>query len=209
MTEVYFPIDAVVALVVPLMSGPCVETAMIGRDGAVGANEAANDLPAASTAVVRVSGKAIACSNVALAKAAREQPGVSMLIARQGGSLLASAHQTAACVSAHLLAPRFATWLLHVRLLAGRDMIDITQEEIAELLGVRRTSVSVIAHDLRQRGAISHSRGRVKIGDVAALASCACECHRAFFKGSSEARSTRTVVHPFSASEAFVKAPPA
>jgi CRP-like cAMP-binding protein len=87
------------------------------------------------------------------------------------------AQQSIACISAHQVEPRLCRWLLRARDLAGSDNLKFTQEFLAEMLGVRRTSVTLVAHALQRAGMIKYSRGNVQILDVEALRDTACECY--------------------------------
>jgi Mn-dependent DtxR family transcriptional regulator len=80
-------------------------------------------------------------------------------------------------MAAHQVEPRLCRWLLRARDLADSDTLTFTQEFLAEMLGVRRTSVTAVAHALQQAGMIKYSRGNVQILDVEALRKTACECY--------------------------------
>ena len=111
--------------------------------------------------------------------AAAAHPQVLSRIAAHEQALFAQAQQSAACNATHLLENKLARWLLRAADLHGGDELNLTQEYLAEMLGVRRTSVTVIAHTLQQAGMIKYARGRIKLTDVPALQDTACECYEA------------------------------
>lgn len=94
-------------------------------------------------------------------------------------SLLFQAQQSVACMAAHTIEARLARWLLRSRLLAQSDNLPFTQEFLAEMLGVRRTSVSMVAKELQRSGTINYVRGKILIKDVKGLQQMACECYDA------------------------------
>jgi CRP-like cAMP-binding protein len=91
--------------------------------------------------------------------------------------VMAQAQQSAACNATHAVEARISRWLLRCRDLAGSDDIALTQEFLAEMMGVRRTSVSLVANTLQQAGLIKYRRGHIRILDVEGLQEAACECY--------------------------------
>ena len=90
--------------------------------------------------------------------------------------LLAQAQQSAGCNASHIVEARMCRWLLRIRDLTGSDEIQLTQEFLAQMLGVRRTAVSVVAGTLQKAGFITYSRGRIHLLDVPQIEAGACEC---------------------------------
>jgi len=176
-TEIHFPIDAVVSLVVPLATGEIVETAMTGRDGVVGAGAALNGRVSFNRAIVQISGQSLYCSLDLFKSLVQEHPAVLSLVGSHEQALFAQAQQSAACNASHYLENRLARWLLRAADLHGSDELELTQEFLAEMLGARRTSITVIARTLQQAGMIEYARGRIKLTDVPALQETACECY--------------------------------
>jgi len=80
-------------------------------------------------------------------------------------------------MATHDIEARLSRWLLRARDLAGSDTLHFTQEFLAEMLGVRRSSVSVVAHSLQQAGMIKYARGKIQIVNVDGLQQTACECY--------------------------------
>jgi GAF domain-containing protein len=178
-TQVHFPIDAAVSLVMPLTTGEAVETAMTGRDGVIGAGAALNGWVSHNRAVVQIGGHALSCHREDFIAVAKEHPYVLSLIGAHEQALFAQAQQSAACNVSHRLDCRLARWLLRAADVHGSDELDLTQEYIAEMLGVRRTSLTVSARTLQHAGMIKYSRGHIKLTNLPALQATACECYAA------------------------------
>ena len=175
--DVYFPVDAVVSLVVPLSTGETVETAMVGRDGVVGAAAALNGRVSLNRAIVQVGGSSFRCPLEPLKNIVQEHPQIRALLGGHEQALFGQAQQAAACNATHVVESRLARWLLRAADLHGSDELPLTQEYIAQMLGVRRTSVTMVARNLQEFGLIRYARGHIKLLDVAALRETACECY--------------------------------
>jgi CRP-like cAMP-binding protein len=174
---VYFPITAVISLVVGLSTGEMVEAAMVGRDGLVGASSALDGNISLSRAIVQLSGTAGMCEVGELKGAAMQSTTLLSTLIRHEQTLYSQAQQSAACLASHHVEPRLCRWLLRARDLAGSDTLNFTQEFLAEMLGVRRTSVTVVARTLQSAGIVKYARGKIQITDVEALREAACECY--------------------------------
>lgn len=175
--QVYFPLSAVISLVATLSTGEMIEGAMVGKDGAVGISAALDGKVSLSQAIVQLAGDIIICDTDALKAAALESPPLLSLLIRHEQTVYAQAQQSAACFAAHHVQSRLSRWLLRARDLSGSNTLSFTQEYLAEMLGVRRTSVTVVAHALQAAGFISYSRGRIQILDAEGLQESACECY--------------------------------
>jgi CRP-like cAMP-binding protein len=99
------------------------------------------------------------------------------LLIRHEQTVYAQAQQSAACFATHHVQARLSRWLLRARDLSGSDNLQFTQEYLGEMLGVRRGSVTVVAHTLQAAGLIKYARGKIQILDVDALQDSACECY--------------------------------
>jgi CRP-like cAMP-binding protein len=174
---IYFPLDSVISLVITLSDGKTVESAMVGRDGAVGAAAALDSRDSLSTAEVQIPGNAMMCNVAPLRKAAAESTALMGLLARHEQAAYGQAQQSVACMAAHLLDARLPRWLLRARDLSGRDTLPLTQEYLAELLGTRRTTVTAAARTLQHEGLIDYRRGNIQILNGRALENRACECY--------------------------------
>lgn len=160
-----------------LCDGQRVETAMIGRDGIVGGSAVLNDREAICKAIVQVEGDALVLEMGIARELAKESYEFREAIARHEQLILAQAQQSAACNAAHNLSQRLARWFLRVSDATGSDSFKITQDLMAEMLGVGRTSVSIIAHGLQQNRLISYRRGSVRIENRPGLEHLTCECY--------------------------------
>jgi CRP-like cAMP-binding protein len=176
-SRVYFPHSGVVSIVVDLASGDMIEAAMIGREGVVGGLSALNSRISINRAVVQIGGTASALDVPLLAELAEKSPAFRTILIRHEHLLLAQAQQSAACNAAHSVEARLCRWLLRCRDLTQNDDIPLTQEFLGQMLGVRRTSVSIVANTLQQAGFIKYRRGHIRILNVDGLLESTCECY--------------------------------
>jgi hypothetical protein len=128
-------------------------------------------------AIVQIGGAGFVLDVDAARHVARESEEFRKAIIRHEQLILAQAQQSAACNASHTLNERLARWLLHTRDVLGSDSFLLTQEFMAEMLGVRRTSVSIVAHALQQAGLINYRRGHIRIEKPDGLQQAACECY--------------------------------
>lgn len=175
--HVYFPTGGVVSLVVTLSAGETVEVAMVGLDGVVGASAALDGKVALSRGIVQLGGEIVVCDIEALKSTALQSPKLLALLIRHEQTVFAQAQQSAACFATHQVVARLSRWLLRARDLSGSDTLSFTQEYLAQMLGVRRTSVTVVAHTLQAAGLIKYARGKIQILDTEGLQDSACECY--------------------------------
>jgi CRP-like cAMP-binding protein len=177
-TDIYFATDAVVSLVIPLSSGEVIETAMVGRDGIIGAAAALNGRVSLNQGIVQIGGFALRCAIDPLKEILKAHPYIRSMIGGHEQALFAQAQQSAACNVAHVIESRLSRWLLRAADLHGSNELPLTQEYIAQMLGVRRTSVTVVARTLQEAGLIRYTRGHIKLVDIAGLQETACECYQ-------------------------------
>ncbi|MBI4366162.1 MAG: Crp/Fnr family transcriptional regulator [Deltaproteobacteria bacterium] len=177
-TRAYFPYDGVISLVVGLQTGEMIEAVMVGRFGVAGGAAAIDGNIAVNQAIVQIAGAGSWLDIVTLRKAADQSQAVRSMLIRNEQATFAQAQQSAACNAAHTLEARMCRWMLLVRDLTGRDEFNLTQEFLAEMLGVRRTSVSVVAGTLQQAGMIQYRRGHMQLTDLDGLRAAACECYQ-------------------------------
>jgi len=174
---VYFPTSAVVSLVVTLTTGESTEAAMVGNDGAIGMSSALDGKIAVSQAIVQLGGEAMVCDPAAFRGAVLQSESLLATVMRHEQTLFAQAQQSTACMANHEVEARLCRWLLRARDLSGSDELPFTQEFLGEMLGVRRTSVTTVAHALQGAGIVRYSRGKIQIMDVDRLKESACECY--------------------------------
>jgi CRP-like cAMP-binding protein len=179
-TRCHFPCKGTIAsFVVALPDGAMAETATIGREGAIGGIVSLGHKPAFARAMVRIGGAALRIDSERLEELKAESPSLRDMISRYADCLLAQVLQSVACNVLHSLEPRFCRWLLHIHDRTGGDDVPLTQELLAEMLGVQRTTVTAVAAALQAKGLISTHRGRIRVHDRAGLEAVSCSCHAA------------------------------
>jgi CRP-like cAMP-binding protein len=176
--SVYFPLSAVISLVITLETGETTEAAMVGKDGAIGIASALDGKIALSRAITQLPGDALACDPAAFKSVAMQSEHLISLVMRHEQALFAQAQQSTACMANHEIEARLCRWMLRARDLSASDDLPFTQDFLAEMLGVRRTSVTAVAHTLQTAGMIRYSRGKIHILDVEGLKDCAYECYQ-------------------------------
>lgn len=174
---IYFPVDCLVSLLAPQTDHRPLEVAVVGSEGLVGVPLALGMRTSLVQAVVQASGSALRMTAQAFTDELPRQASLRMDINRYIHSLIAQLTQTAACNAFHSVEARCARWLLMARDRMQADEIELTQESLAQILGVRRVGVTVAAGNLQRRGIIAYSRGRIAILDRRRLADAACECY--------------------------------
>jgi CRP-like cAMP-binding protein len=148
-----------------------------GRDSIFGASAALNGGIALNDAIVQLPGTASTLSVAQIRRAAEDSVPFRTTLIRHEQALLSQALQSAACNASHTVESRLSRWLLRARDLSGSDNLPLTQEFLAQMLAVERSSVSLVAGTLQQAGLIRYSRGHIEIIDVDALSESACECY--------------------------------
>ena len=172
-----FPIGpTLISLEIELSGGRTAEAVMIGLRGAVGGIVSCGQAPAFSRALVLVGGPAFKVPMEALEQAKKQSPFICNLFCRLSDYLLASAMQSVACNAYHSIPERAARWLLHALDRTG-DRIELTQQALAGLLGVQRTTINAVLQSLEQERLISPGRGVIRVSDRAGLKRRACECY--------------------------------
>jgi CRP-like cAMP-binding protein len=179
LTRVFFPHSGVISLVVSLAAGGSVEVAMIGRDSVFGGSAALDGNISLTNAVVQLPGSASTLEVGILRTAARESLAFRTILIRHEQAVFAQAQQSAACNAMHSAEARLARWLLRMHDLAGEDDLHLTQDFLAQMIGVQRNSVSTVAHSLQQAGVIKYARGHIEITNLKALKDASCECYQA------------------------------
>jgi CRP-like cAMP-binding protein len=175
--QVYFPQYGMLSLLAVLRDGKAIETATVGREGVVGAMAGLGLYKSLVRVVVQmpVSVTKIAATHFRTVAAGSDP--VRNLCVRYNEVLLSQARVTAACNALHSIEARFCRWLLQSADRAANDTVALTQEFLAEMLGVRRTSVTEVASKVQSAGAITYSRGVIRILDRPALLRMSCECY--------------------------------
>ena len=175
----FFPHGGVISLIVELSEGNTVEVAMIGRDSLFGASAAIDGGIALTTAVIQLPGLASTVDLVTLQAASDKSVSFRNKLVRHEQALFVQAQQSAACNVSHSVASRLTRWLLRARDITGSDSLPLTQEFLAQMMGVQRNSVALVAQMLQQAGVITYSRGHITILSVDGLVDTTCECYAA------------------------------
>lgn len=176
--HVYFPCGpSMISFLVVLDTGQSVETALIGREGAVGGVVSQGRLPAYARAEVQFAGQFLRISSAALEQAKTQSLTLRHLFARYADCMLAQIFQAVACNAAHTIEQRTAKWLQAAIVRTGEHDVPLTQEQLAAMLGVGRSYLSRIIRSLRQRGIVDTKRGRICVRDEAALSALSCHCN--------------------------------
>jgi len=175
--RVYFPHTGVISLVVSLSEGEMVEVAMIGRDGVFGASMVRDGAISLNDAMVQLPGIAFTLELPQFRNAAEQSLLFREALVRQEQALLIQAQQSAACNAYHSVEARLSRWLLRMHDLFDSNKLPLTQGFLAQMIGVRRNSVSLVANTLQQAGLIRYTRGQIKITNLEGLKETACECY--------------------------------
>jgi CRP-like cAMP-binding protein len=175
--HVLFPHSGAISLMIDMADGRTVATAVVGREGTVGSLSVLGPSPSAITAIVRAAGTASRIPSSRFHAAFDRSPAIRHAVQIHMRAMLIQFQLGAACNALHPVKARMARWLLHLRDDIGDDVLPLTQEALSEILGVRRTTVTLLMRNLRASGAIrSDRRGQIEI-DRPRLAAAACECH--------------------------------
>jgi len=177
--QVIFPHAGIVSTLARLRRGETVEVGVIGRDSVVGAGAAFYDALASTAAIVRYPGAASVIDAGHFRAAVELSPALRNALLHDQSVRVVRAEQTAACNAAHAAEARLCCRLLQSREMAASDSMLLSQDLMAQMLGVKRNTISLIAHGLQQQGLIRYSRGRMSIVDVEGLNRRSCECHTA------------------------------
>lgn len=175
--RIFFPHSGLISFVIDLNDGGAVETGMVGRDSVAGICAALDDQPTFFRATVQASGEASIVEAGRLRAAVRSSETLQTSLFRHNQLLAAQAQQSVGCASKHYVSERLCRWLLRMRDLLHSDTIPLTQEYLAQMMGVRRTSVTLVANELQAAGLIKYSRGKITITNLEELKAAACECY--------------------------------
>ena len=170
-----FPVSGLVSITVSFTSGESIEVAAIGREGA-----AAQFTPDPASGTTRgwafVGGNFIRIPTAELFAAARANQEIARLVHFCRDWLLTQSQQMAACNAVHTAEQRLCRWLAQSCQRLGSQTFHATQDEIASGLGIRRTTVTLLAQALQEKGLIRYRRGKIVVADQALVEKAACEC---------------------------------
>jgi CRP-like cAMP-binding protein len=178
-SQIYFPCSGLITWVMEMPDGQVVATSVIGNDGAEGILASLMPSPSPVTAVVRLPGTALRISAERFHSALRRSAAIAQMIEIFAGALIAQLQHVAACNALHPVDGRIGRWLLHLHDHVEDDSLPVTQEALAELLGVRRPTVTQVVNKLKSSGAIRRNRrGQIEI-DRSRLEAASCPCYEA------------------------------
>jgi len=177
MSHAYFPTSGVCWVVSVTDDGKIVEAATIGNEGMVGLTVILGLDFSPSRTVSQIDGTALRMAAADFLKAMEPGGALDNLLRRYIAFSLRYAYQTVACNALHSVEERMCRWLLMTHDRVRKDEFGLTQEFLAEMLGVRRQSVTVVAGILQTAGLISYRRGIMKIDNREALEAASCECY--------------------------------
>ena len=176
-SHAYFPTSALISMMHLTETGACAESAVVGNDGMLGVCLLMGGGSTSSCAVVQMAGDAYRMPARALRAEFNRSGPVMDIMLRYMQSLLTQASQRAVCMRHHSVSQQVAFCLLqHLDRVSGDDLV-MTQEAIAQRLGVRREGVTHCAHHFQKLGLIRYARGHISVLDRDALEEHACECY--------------------------------
>jgi CRP-like cAMP-binding protein len=174
---IYFPESSVLSCQAEMQDGKSTEVGMIGFEGMAGITALVGSTPPAHSLNVSVGGSALRVSTDDFKREILHSDGVQQSLLAYAGEYVTQVSQRSACAVFHTIEQRFAVWLLLLTDRVKDDVIQITQERIAEHLGVRRAGVTVVAGGMKDAGAITYRRGTLRVNDREMLEAIACECY--------------------------------
>jgi CRP-like cAMP-binding protein len=173
----YFPNSGMICLIAVMRDGASVEVGVIGNEGFAGTPILLGVKSTPNRALVQIAGSASRIKAEALETVLPRTPRLELMLRRFIQAQAFQLAQSAACNRLHEVEERLARWLLMARDRAGSELLPLTHEFLAEMLGTRRSTVTVAAGALQKAGFIQYSRGRVRILDRTGLAKSTCECY--------------------------------
>ena len=176
--HVYFLESGLVSLLTAGNDGRAIKTGVVGREGLVGSTVVLGAPATNGQAIVQIGGHALRVHASQFLQSYERLPALTRLVNGHLGLLLFQARQNALCHALHSIESRFCRWLLQASDHLETNVLELTQEACSQILGVQRTSVSMVAHSLQLAGIIRTRRGKIEILDRARLQSAACECYQ-------------------------------
>jgi CRP-like cAMP-binding protein len=175
--DVYFPSSCMISVVTSMSDGRAVETSTIGFESVTGLVPVLSGEPFFNRAFVQVPGSAIRLPAEKLRERAFSSPKLLHLLMRHVEANAAQAQQGVACNALHDASARLARWLLMTQDRVDGPRLPLTQEYLAIMLGIQRTTVTLVAGALKQAGVIDYRRGLITVIDRPGLEKMACECY--------------------------------
>jgi CRP-like cAMP-binding protein len=176
-TDVYFPVDCVISLLIVLADGVAVETGLVGREGVTGLPLFLGETAGQQRAVCQIPGHAWRLPAARFLASAGGSGRMPPLLRRYTQALLLQTAQGMACSRRHSVEAQCARWLLMCRDRTGTDQLALSHAYLAQMLGVRRATVTVVLGGFQAAGLLTYHRGLIGILDGPALTAVACECY--------------------------------
>ena len=180
--EAHFPSSAGLSIVSVMANGACVECATVGFESAAGLLPALSGGISSNRTFVQLAGSGISISAAALRRQAAASRSLFDLLLRFAQVVIAQEEQSVACNALHDIQPRLARWILQSQDRLNTRVLPLTQDDLAIMLGVQRTTVSAAASQLKEEGLIRYSRGQLEILDRPRLELRSCECYGALVR---------------------------
>lgn len=193
--HVYFPTNSIVSLLYVMEDGASAEIAVVGNEGVIGVALFMGGETTPNRAVVQSAGHAYRLPAQRLKEEFRRNGGLQILLLRYTQALLTQMAQTAVCNRHHSVDQQLCRWLLLSLDRLNSDTLNMTQELIADMLGVRREGVTEAAGKLQKRGVIRYVRGRITVLDREKLEQLSCECYKVVKKETDRLLDMETAAH--------------
>ncbi len=177
MNNVYFPIDCIVSLLYVMENGSSAEISVVGNEGVVGISLFMGGESTPSRAVVQSAGNAYRLSSRVMKTEFNRHGDTMILMLRYTQALITQMAQTAVCNRHHTIDQQLCRWLLLSLDRLPTNQVTMTQELIANMLGVRREGVTDAAGKLQRQGVITYARGEITVLDREKLETLSCECY--------------------------------
>jgi CRP-like cAMP-binding protein len=174
--QLYFPQSGLISMRVPTREGYGIETGSVSREGVAGIEDPFGADAAVTFGVAQIGGIYTTIDSEIFFQAVQQNRAIAELAALSRQWILWQAQHMAACNAAHSAEARLSRWLLLVSDRTENTTIPATQESIADALGLRRTTITLLTHSLEAAGAICNTRGKIKIQDRVLLQNGACSC---------------------------------
>jgi CRP-like cAMP-binding protein len=174
---IYFPQTGVISLLILTKDGRAIEASSIGREGAIGLHSGLGARRSFTRAIARIGGRFSTITPSRFAQVIERSPSIADFMSRYNELLWTQAQQNAACNALHSTSSRLSRRLMELADRTDGKHLFLKQEYLAQMLGVRRTTVTLLAQSMQDKGMIKYRRGQIKILDRKRLKACACECY--------------------------------
>jgi CRP-like cAMP-binding protein len=194
--HIYFPTDSIVSLLYVMADGASAEIAVVGNDGAIGVALFMGGETTTNRAIVQSAGSAYRLTGRRLKHEFGRHGEMLHILLRYTQALITQMAQTAVCNRHHSVDQQLCRWLLLSLDRLGSNELNMTQELIANMLGVRREGVTDAAGKLQKLGVITYSRGRITVVDRSRLEQLSCECYSVVKKETDRLQPARLATEP-------------